>query len=242
MEPVIELSSVFFTYEKSIILEDISLRVLEKDFLTIVGPNGGGKTTLLKLIMGFLKPVKGSINIFGKPPKINKARIGYVPQFAAYKEDFPLNALDVVLTGLLDKESFLPWYSKQDKNAALSVMDKLGILNLAKEKIGTLSGGQKQRVLIARALVSNPAILLLDEPTASVDPKNEKHIYEFLKEMNDDITILLVTHDVTFVSHYANSVACLNKKISVNTVKKIPGQLEEYYHTPMDFITHNCGL
>ncbi len=239
---VLQLDKVYFAYDRAIILENISITIKEKDFVVIVGPNGGGKTTLLKIIMGFLKPIKGKVKLFGKPPYYEKSKIGYVPQFGEYDKNFPLSALDVVLTGLLTNKSVLPWYTKRDKNRALNMLEKVGIVHLSKEKIGKLSGGQKQRVLIARALISEPEILLLDEPTASIDPKVERHIYELLKELNKKITIMLVTHDVAFVSHYAKTIACLNKRISVNTVKKTPGKMESYYHTPMDHISHDCEL
>jgi zinc transport system ATP-binding protein len=193
--------------------------------------------------MGFLSPIKGSVKVFNKPPVIERHHIGYVPQFAEYKQDFPLTAKDVVLTGLLKPGSIFPWYSKNEKKKAEHALEKVGIINLADKKIDNLSGGQKQRVLIARALVSEPDILLLDEPTASIDPKVEQNIYELLNKLNEKIAIVLVTHDVAFVSRYAKTVACLNRKISVNSVDKVVSEdFDNVYKTPMSFLDHHCKL
>lgn len=244
MAVVIKIDSLDFSYTNTAnVLEDINLEILEKDFVGIIGPNGGGKTTLLKLMLGLLKPSKGSIEILGTTPQKSTNRIGYVPQFNTTDNLFPINSLNVVLMGLTDSNSFLPWFSKKQINRALEVMADVGIEDLSKKSFGELSGGQKQRCLIARAIASSPSILFLDEPTASVDSKVESSIYELLKVLNKDITIVLVSHDLGFVSAYVNKVACVNKKLAMHKTTDINAKdINKIYNAEMSMIKHECGL
>ncbi len=244
MESVISIKNVSFAYENTLVLKDVSLDIAAGDFIGIIGPNGGGKTTLLKLLLGMHKPRNGSITIMGKKPSEVKKHIGYVPQYSTMDNRFPISAGEVVSLGLSNSSSFLPWLNKKDKEQTITIMDKLGITDLFNLQFGELSGGQKQRCLIARALVGNPSILFLDEPTASVDPTVETDIYELLKTINRDITILLVSHDMSFISAYVNKIACVNQSIIVNNSEDVSetAVAEHGYHSHTNIIKHSCGL
>src|SRR3990167_8066794 len=172
--PIIQFKDVFFSYEKIFVLENVSFKISKGEFIGIVGPNGGGKTTALKLMMGFIKQNKGNISLFGHSPLEMRTRIGYVPQVNSFDKQFPISALDVVLTGCTSKISPLGFMPKQIKQKALVALEQVGLIDYKNHLFGSLSGGQAQKTLIARALVSDPDLLLLDEPTANVDPYSEK--------------------------------------------------------------------
>jgi len=218
--PIIEIKNLSFSYDKQKILENINLSVQEKDFLAIIGPNGGGKSTLLKLILG-INPVKdGSIHTFGEVPKKNLAKIGYVPQNTNVNTDFPITVSEVVLMGHIGTKRPLFGYASEEKMCALGALSQVGMENYANEKIGSLSGGQRQRVMIARALCAHPKILILDEPTASIDVEGQKQIYELLQKLNSYITIIVVSHDISVILEYASSVLHVNKKAAFHDVSK----------------------
>jgi zinc transport system ATP-binding protein len=242
-EKAIEIEKVSFSYDQALVLEDITLEVKERDFLAIVGPNGGGKTTLLHLILGFLKPDRGTIRIYGREPEKVRKRIGFVSQSIKLERDFPISVEKVVLTGIIDSKSFFPWVSAKNRKKALEAMKKVEVEDLAKKDFGNLSGGQKQRVLIARALVSEPDMLVLDEPTASVDPRVEKDIYEFLQDLNEKMTIILVTHDVAFVSSYIKRIGCLNKNLVVHDVGEVCSRnVSDVFGETKHMLEHSCFL
>jgi len=235
--------SVEFSYDGFPVLEDISLSVPEGDFLGMVGPNGSGKTTLLKIFLGLLRPTNGSVRIFGKAPERMRQLVGYVPQHASLDDSFPVSVLDVVLMGRLHRAPFFGGYKKRDKEVARQVMRDVQVEDLAKRRFGTLSGGQKQRVLLARALAVRPRLLLLDEPTASVDGRVEQDIYELLKRLNEQVTIVLVSHDVGFISTYVRHVACVNRRLTCNPTEEITGDvIEACYSGPVHMIKHQCEL
>jgi zinc transport system ATP-binding protein len=214
MNPIIEFDNISFAYQESLVLEKVSCKIFPNEFIGIIGPNGGGKTTLLKLIMGFLKPNQGSIFLFGQPPTIAKqSLLAYVPQSMLFDRKFPINVEEVVLSGLLGK---LPWYGffkEPEKQAAREALKKVGLQDLIHCSFGNLSMGQAQRVLIARALVSKPKLLLLDEPTASVDSQAEAEIYSILKELKSNMTILMVTHDLRAAINHVDRVICVQKSV-----------------------------
>lgn len=237
---VVMLSNVSFRYEDVPILENVDLDVPEGDFLGIIGPNGSGKTTLLKIILGLLVPVEGDLQVFGQPPHLARRSIGYIPQLPDFDRDFPISVREVVLMGRLSSSSRLGGYRKEDHEAAEVAMKDVEIHDLRHRRLGTLSGGQRQRVLIARALASNPRLLILDEPTASVDTRAEKDIYELLRKLNQRTTIILVSHDLAFVSTYVKRVACLNRRLICHPTARISAELiEQLYERPMHLVEHH---
>jgi zinc transport system ATP-binding protein len=213
---LINISNLFYKYNKTDVLEDINLSIKDDDFLAIIGPNGGGKSTLLKLILGLLTPQTGKID-----KKIKNSLIGYVPQNTNLNIDFPITALEIVLMGHTSSKRKLFGYSKEDIACAMDSLKKVSMAEFANSKIGDLSGGQRQRVFIARALCSNPKIMLLDEPTASIDVKGQREIYELLKELNKSICIVVVSHDISVLLNYAKNVAHINKNLVYHTLENM---------------------
>jgi zinc transport system ATP-binding protein len=240
---VVEVSQVDFAYDGPRVLEDITLTVQEGDFLGVVGPNGSGKTTLLKIILGLLHPLKGRVRVFGQTPERARHLVSYVPQHADLDASFPISVTDVVLIGRLGKAPVLGRYGKRDRQAAEEAMREAEIEALRHRRFGTLSGGQKQRVLMARALAGKPELLLLDEPTASIDGRVEQGIYELLKKLNEKVTIILVSHDLGFISTYVNHVACVNRRLVCNPTRYITGDvIEACYGGPVHMLKHKCEL
>ncbi|WP_102399422.1 metal ABC transporter ATP-binding protein [Haloimpatiens massiliensis] len=214
MKNIIEIKNLTVYYDSLCALEHINLNIKKGDFMGILGPNGGGKSTLLKSILGLIKPSEGSIKILGNSINKDCCSLGYVPQFSKFDKKFPINVMDVVLSGTLNKKgNFFHRYSSKDREEALKILKALEIDEFKDRQIGMLSGGQLQRVLIARALISNPEVLLMDEPTASLDVSSKAQIYTLLKDLNKNKTVLIVSHDLEFISSYVNSVVCLNKTL-----------------------------
>ena len=221
MTAVIRIQAVSFGYvEGPKVLERVTLDVEPGEFLGLVGPNGGGKSTLLKLILGLLQPSAGAISILGQPPKVGRKQIGYVPQHAVFARDFPISVRDAVRLARLGRRTF-GRYTPQDKQAAERALVEAEIVDLADRPVGTLSGGQLQRVLLARALASEPEILLLDEPTANIDLRVERDIFDLLKALNARMTIVVVSHDIAFISGYVTHVACLNRTLVCHRTEAI---------------------
>jgi zinc transport system ATP-binding protein len=207
---IIKLEKVTFSYGKEEFLKAITLPIYEDDFLGIIGPNGGGKTTILKLILGLLEPEKGKIRVFGKSPKKARNEIGYLSQFKNIDFDFPVTAHEIVLLSKVG-DKLIKRYSKEDKEAVRKSMKELGIWNLRDKKLNELSGGEKQRVFVARALANEPKVLILDEPMSNLDIHIQEEFYKILKELNNKIAIVIVDHDLEMVSKYAKEVVCVNK-------------------------------
>jgi len=230
MNIAIELRNVSAGYKQSLpIISDINLKVQEKEFLGIIGPNGGGKTTLLKVILGLIAPLKGKVLIGGKE-KNSSNKIGYVPQYSNFDKTFPISVKDVVSIGIKKK-----W----NENSVIHALEKVNLVKKINEQIGQLSGGEQQRVLIARALANDPKILLLDEPTASIDSQTGNSIYELLTELNSEKTIILVSHDIGAISRSVKKIACLNKNLVYHDSKEITKEmLEQTYRCPVDLIAH----
>ena len=222
---IIEIKDLDFEYNGEPVLKDVNATIRPKDFVAIIGPNGGGKTTLLKLILGLLKPAKGTILVDGKTPQEASSCIGYVPQDVHINRSFPITVIDVVLMGKLDPTQRLSRRSDENRRDALEALDRLDMADYADKKIGLLSGGQRQRVFIARALTTHPKLLLLDEPTASIDTKGQADFYRLLKEINQDITVLVVSHDLLVISRYVKSVACVNKNLHYHDQAEITGDM-----------------
>ncbi len=222
----IEIEDLFFSYERIHLLQRVSLKIKEGEFIGIMGPNGGGKTTLLKLIMGFLTPTAGKIRVRGK--------IGYVPQVQKTDRDFPVTVSELILLGALSKTTFLGTYPIEVKEQAHQLMERLGLLPHKHKVFGALSGGLAQRTLLARALLSDPDLLLLDEPTANIDVTSSKVIFEMLKELKDKKTILLVTHDLKTIIERVDRVLCVQGDVSSFLPKEVCEHFAlGLYHTPL---------
>jgi len=215
---VIEIQDLSFAYDKQTILENVNLNVEEKDFLAIIGPNGGGKSTLLKLILGINDLKTGSISVLGKKPTQSLTQIGYVPQNTNINTDFPIKVIEVVMMGHVEGKRPLFGYGKHEMLCAMGALEQVGMADFAQTKIGALSGGQRQRIMIARALCAHPQILVLDEPTSSIDITGQKEIYDLLKILNEHITVIVVSHDISVILEYANKVAHVNKNLSYHDI------------------------
>lgn len=238
-EEVVRLEDVWVRFDGVAILEGIDLSVYQNDFLGMIGPNGGGKTTLLKVILGLIRPSRGKVTVLGSTPERGRRFVGYVPQYSLFDRDFPVSVWDVVLMGRLGQAGRFRRYSEEDKKAALNVLETVEMLDFKGSQIGRLSGGQQQRVFIARALVSEPKLLLLDEPTASVDAPMMEEFYELLNRLKKRMAIVLVTHDLSAVSIYVDTVGCLNRKLYYHHSKEVSAEdLEATYQCPIELIAH----
>lgn len=244
MSAVIEMRDVSFRFHGPTVLEDVGLSVERGEFLGVVGPNGSGKTTLLKLVLGLLEPGRGQVRVLGGDPAERGHRIGYVPQFARFRRDFPIRVEQMVLMGRLGRGAAPGGWRARDREAARRSMAEMDISGLAQRPVATLSGGQLQRALIARALAGEPEILLLDEPTANVDFKLEKRLFEQLKALTPRCTILVVSHDVGFVSHFVDRVVCVNRYVESHRPAELTGEtIEALYGGPIRMVhrAHHHG-
>jgi zinc transport system ATP-binding protein len=236
---VIRIRDLWAGYDEDPVLEGINLSVWESDFIGLIGPNGGGKTTLIKVLLGLLPPQRGEVQIMGKPVEEGRQHIGYVPQVVVFDREFPISVWEVALMGRLGKRGLFRYYSTEDQEIVAEALRKVEMLDQRKRAIGELSGGQRQRVYIARALATQPDILLLDEPTASVDPQISGSIYELLNELNQKVTILLISHDMSAISSYTKTVGCLNRRLFYHGGREVTEDMvSASYHCPIDLIAH----
>ncbi|MBD3272434.1 MAG: ATP-binding cassette domain-containing protein [Elusimicrobia bacterium] len=239
MSNALEINELSFSYNSHQVLENISVSIPASRMVGILGPNGAGKTTLMHIITGILKPTSGTVRIFGKNPADAGEMIGYVPQHSVYDIRFPILVEDVVLMGLLSRKKIGRRFSPQDYDAALKALQTVAMHEFSRHQIGELSGGQQQRVLLARALVSNPQLLILDEPLTGVDICLEFEIYELLKNLKQSMTILLISHDIGAVSQHVDTIMCLNKTLFAHDDKeKVLQKLDRIYGCPVDIIAH----
>jgi len=238
-KPVISFEEVSFSYDGKTVLKNASFQIYESDFVSIVGPNGGGKTTLLKLSMGILKPSQGKIKVFGRNPLEILEQIGYMPQALQFDPKFPISVMDVVLMGRLKRNS-IGFYSKWDKQIALEAIEEVGISDLSNSSFSSLSGGQRQRVLLARTLACQPKILLLDEPTANIDLTIQQKLHRILAKLNERMTIVMVTHDFGFVTGTVNNVLCVNRRVVRHPTAEItPDSIQKLFKEDMRIVLHN---
>lgn len=236
MTHLFEVSDVSAGYNGNLVLEKVSFKVREKDFVGIIGPNGGGKTTLLKVILGLIKPVEGKV-VFNKDV-LDYSNIGYLPQVSESDITFPVSVRDVVMSGLMHKKGVAARMTRRDFKIADEVIEKLGIMKLRNARLSEMSGGELQRVYLGRALVASPKLLLLDEPGNFVDSSFEQNFYDMLKEVNNTITILMVSHDVGTISTYVKSFACVNKSLHYHDSEKITNEQLKGYGCPIQLIAH----
>jgi zinc transport system ATP-binding protein len=236
---LLEMKNVWVSYNGTPVLEGINLSIESGDFLGIIGPNGGGKTTLLKVMLGLITPDRGEVRVLGKPPGEARHLMGYVPQHTLFDSSFPITVWDVVLMGRFGKAGLFKRYDAEDKRVARNALEKVGMYEHRNSQIGQLSGGELQRVFIARALVTEPQLLLLDEPTASVDSSMQSEFYEILEDLKHHMGIVMVSHDIGAVSIYVNKIACLNRQLYYHGTKEISAEvLEATYKCPVQMITH----
>lgn len=248
-EPIVTMNNISYAYEDKKVLDHINFEIPHGVFMGLVGPNGGGKTTLIKLILGLLKPDEGNITLLHEP--INKfsqwSKIGFVSQKAnSFNKGFPATVYEVVSMGLTAKVGYLRFFNKAHKAKIMQAIDQVGMLDYAKENIGNLSGGQQQRIFIARALVNDPDLLILDEPTVGVDFENVQRFYELLHQLNEqrNITLLLVTHDTGTMTEHATDIVCLNKTLHFHGNPTAYAALTEkdfsqFYGYPVNLVTHD---
>jgi zinc transport system ATP-binding protein len=236
---IVKLHNIRVSYGDVLALDNVTLAIYQHDFLGIIGPNGGGKSTLLKVLLGLVKPDSGSVSVFGKNPEQARNRIGYVSQRPVFDSDFPASVWDVAMMGRFNKAGLVSRYSRKDKTAVEKALARVEMENYRNSQIGKLSGGQQQRVFVARALVSEPDLLLLDEPTASIDPTMQTEFYELLSQLKKSLTIIMVSHDIGAISVYVDKIACLNHQLYYHGSKEITAEiLEATYNCPVQLIAH----
>jgi len=235
---ILELKSISAGYNGNIVFDELNLDIYSRDFLGLIGPNGSGKTTLLKVILGLIPIKQGEIYYHFSKKGIYRRNIGYLPQMSSFDKKFPICVQDVVLSGLLPSTGLLKWFSTKDKQYTTEILKITGIDHLKNRAIGELSGGQLQRVFLARALISAPELLILDEPNTFVDKSFEKSLFEILRELNKKISIILVSHDLGMISSYVKTIACLSDTLHYHDSNEITQDLLDKYNCPIDLITH----
>ncbi len=233
---LVKLENIEAGYENSKVLTDVNLSIRDNDFIGVIGPNGGGKTTLLKVILGLIKPQSGTVSLEG----LQAARkdIGYMPQISAFDRDFPITVFDVVLSGLIGSSSLIKGYTKEQKEKVFELLSETGLSALSKKAIGDLSGGQMQRTFLCRAIVHNPKLLILDEPSTYVDKTFEGELYQMLQKLSDKMAILLVSHDIGTISSVVKSIACVNGTWHHHNSNIITPAVMNSYNCPIELITH----
>lgn len=234
MPDILELKDITAGYDHQPVLEHVNFTIREGDFIGIIGPNGGGKTTLLKVILGLLKPFSGEVIYHTSKQNL----FGYLPQNNRFDQRFPINVTEVVLSGLMSGKGLYKSYTRADRKKAWELLDKYGMGNYKKSPIGDLSGGQMQRVFLCRAIISSPRILILDEPTTYVDSNFEKEFYPILEELNKSLSIVMVSHDLGTICSYVKTIACVNRELHYHNSNLISPEQLQSYHCPIELITH----
>lgn len=234
---LIEIQNIDAAYNTEIVLRNISLNIYNQDFIGVIGPNGGGKTTLVKIILGLLNPIRGTVinhlNTNGK-----EREIGYLPQLNTIDKKFPIDVRKVVLSGFMSRKKLIEKFSREERQITQAIMEEMGIASLSSKPVGELSGGQLQRVFLARAIVSSPKLLILDEPNSFVDNTFESELYEMLNQLNKSMAILIVSHDMGMISTSVKTIACVNKELHYHQSNVISEEQLREYNCPIQLITH----
>lgn len=236
-QKIASLHKVSAGYDSNAVISNVNLDIFADDFIGIIGPNGGGKTTLVKVILGLIKPLKGSVEFTMDSLKA-RSPIGYLPQINDIDKKFPISVGDVVLSGFMNSGKYINKYSPSEKSRANEIMDDMDIYALKKKSVGELSGGQLQRVFLCRAIVSAPKLLILDEPNTYVDNKFEGELYEKLSQLNKSMAILIVSHDIGMISTYIKTIACVNGEVHYHRSNIINEEQLQSYNCPIQLITH----
>jgi zinc transport system ATP-binding protein len=231
--PLVQIRNLDAAYHGKVVLSKVSLSIMEHDFIGIIGPNGGGKTTLLKVMMGLMKPLKGTVEY-----AIDRSEIGYLPQGSQLDERFPITVKEVVASGLEHRMRPGGKSRSSQRQQLERILQKVGLGDLQSRSIGELSGGELQRTMLARAIVSSPRLLVLDEPDTYVDNRFEMELYALLKELNESMAILLVSHDIGIISPYIKTIACVNRDLYYHTSNEISEEQLKVYNCPIEIITH----
>lgn len=231
---ILELKDITAGYDDLTVLRHINFEINDNDFIGIIGPNGGGKTTLLKVILGLIKPFSGEISYHTSKQNL----FGYLPQNNRFDQRFPINVTEVVLSGLMSGKGLFRSYTREDREKAGKLLEKYGMGNYKKSPIGDLSGGQMQRVFLCRAIISSPRILILDEPTTYVDSHFEKEFYTILKELNKSMAVVMVSHDLGTICSYVKTIACVNRGLHYHHSNHISEEQLESYNCPIELVSH----
>lgn len=237
--PLMQLTGISASYDEKTVLSRVNLTLYEHDFLGIIGPNGGGKTTLVKIMLGLLRPTTGTLRFFRDGKEIPGITMGYLPQYNHIDKKFPISVYEVVLSGLNKQKSLFHRYTAGQHAQVRHIIARMGLEGLEKRAIGQLSGGQLQRALLGRALVSNPEVVILDEPNTYIDKRFEAKLYSLLEEINNECAIVLVSHDIGTVLQNVKSIACVNETLDYHPDTEVPAEwLEEHFGCPIDLLGH----
>lgn len=237
--PLIKITDLSASYDDKTVLSHINLTVYEQDFLGVIGPNGGGKTTLVKSILGLHQPNKGQISFFKEGKETPEINMGYLPQYNSIDKKFPISVYEVVLSGLSKQKSLFKRYSKEQHEQVREIIVRMGLEGCENRAIGQLSGGQLQRAMLGRALVSNPEVVILDEPNTYIDKRFEAKLYELLEEINRERAIILVSHDIGTVLQNVKTIACVNETLDYHPDTEVPSEwLEEHFGCPIELLGH----
>ena len=230
---LVEIKNMDVAYQKKLVLTDVTLSVFENDFIGVIGPNGGGKTTLVKSILGLIKPVRGTVR-----QTVSRSEIGYLPQGSHLDDKFPITVREVIESGLEHGLKMSMGSARERKKRVEKTLDTVRLNTLHSRPIGELSGGEFQRTMLARAIISSPRLLVLDEPDTYVDNQFETELYTLLKELNNTITILLVSHDIGMISPYIKTLACVNRELHYHASNEITEEQLKVYNCPVEIIAH----
>ena len=239
MNPIIQIEELYAAYDEKTVLRNVNLSVYERDFLGIISPNGGGKTTLIKSILGLHQPQKGKIRFYKEGKEVPEINMGYLPQYNNIDKKFPISVYEVILSGLSKQKSIFRRYSNEQHELVRQMIVRMGLEGMDKRAIGELSGGQLQRALLGRALVSNPEVIILDEPNTYIDKRFEAKLYSLLEDINKERAIILVSHDIGTVLKNVKTIACVNETVHYHPHTEVPTEwLEEHFGCPIEMLGH----